>query len=333
MNIEPLNIHAQSWLRQHLTDQELHLLESQGFVSAYRLPSGSICYKLRFRNNQKCQRVIYIGTDSQKADAVRAELHQLQARHIRRLQLNRLVSKAASLLRATKERLRPYIERNGLRFHGYALRQQRTVDRSITLQQRGEPGNEHQSMEDNTNEDNKNQEACYQRRRNEVAAPKDQTVLAKVPKRPGSASSQPWHGRQRSDGDRPATPAGDRGGTLRQDGTIKGDREDLADFRNVPEDQPTSRPVRTTRQAADVSPNGRPHRELIVDRNFIRKRRLWILIPTVLFAQQRGPPGVAMCLARIASKQARNFGKQPGFRVCYEGLFLQSKSFSSDGRR
>jgi hypothetical protein len=108
-----------------LSGADLVALETQGFVSAERLPSGRVCHKLRFRRDQRKQQVRYIGVDKAKADQVRHELEQLQAgRRLDRRQ-RRLAGEARSLLREVKRRLTPHLAAAGFEFHGHQPRRKR----------------------------------------------------------------------------------------------------------------------------------------------------------------------------------------------------------------
>ena len=66
---------ATQWLQQHISISEQTLLTQQGFVSSERLPSGNLCFKLRYRSEDRRQRVVYIGTCRVLAEAIRDRLH------------------------------------------------------------------------------------------------------------------------------------------------------------------------------------------------------------------------------------------------------------------
>jgi hypothetical protein len=108
-----------------LTDAELAMLASQGFVSTERRP-GKLVYKLRFRiGGRQCVR--FLGHDETQARAIREELRVLQRdlRHRREtVKLRRAVNK---LLRDSKRQLQPLLEQNGYYFHGRAIRLRRSV--------------------------------------------------------------------------------------------------------------------------------------------------------------------------------------------------------------
>ena len=70
---------AAAWIDQRLSSEEQTLLTKTGFVSDDLLPSGNTAYKLRFRGRDRRQRVVYIGTNTHLAEAVRAEVKRLQS--------------------------------------------------------------------------------------------------------------------------------------------------------------------------------------------------------------------------------------------------------------
>ena len=103
-----------------LSDGDYESLATQGFVSRERLPSGRICFKLRFRRNpSKCQSVRYIGTNAAVAGEVRRELAELQMETREHRELKRLRREAFKQLRATKRRLMAILGREGVEFHGF----------------------------------------------------------------------------------------------------------------------------------------------------------------------------------------------------------------------
>ena len=129
MSTPTIDPNLAAWLAQRLSSEQRALLPGRGFVSAERLASGSICYKLRFRDLHQRQRVVYIGTNRQLADALRAELHRLQSARRERRAWRHLVSRARWLLRSTKKKLQGDVSRRGFEFHGYALRRRRSGSR------------------------------------------------------------------------------------------------------------------------------------------------------------------------------------------------------------
>ncbi len=95
-------------------------LESQGFVAPERLPSGAVCYKLRFREAVTGrQRVRYIGTDAKVAADVAKELEELQRD---RKYLRQLTRQARDLLRTVRATLEPQMRVIGLRYPGSVQR-------------------------------------------------------------------------------------------------------------------------------------------------------------------------------------------------------------------
>lgn len=113
---------AAAWLDQRLSTEEQALLAKCGFVSQERLPSGNVSYKLRFRGNDRRQRVVYIGTNEELAEAVRAEVKRLQSPLRKHRQRRALTANARSVLRVMKGRLEPVLASRGIHFHGYDLR-------------------------------------------------------------------------------------------------------------------------------------------------------------------------------------------------------------------
>lgn len=113
---------AATWLDQRLSNEEQVLLTKCGFVSDELLPSGNTSYKLRFRGGDRRQRVVYIGTNPQLAEAIRAEVKRLQSPLRKHRQRRALAANARSVLRAMKARLEPVLASRGVHFHGYELR-------------------------------------------------------------------------------------------------------------------------------------------------------------------------------------------------------------------
>jgi hypothetical protein len=107
-----------------LSEEELAALAGQGFVSAAARRGGTVYYKLRFRCGGK-QRVRCLGTDAALAARVRQELLQRQRRSGLDRELARQSRAARSLLRQLKARLDAYLQQEGFRFHGRAVRQRR----------------------------------------------------------------------------------------------------------------------------------------------------------------------------------------------------------------
>ena len=85
---------AAEWLELRLTPDDLVQLSHQGFVGSSVLPSGAKCFKLRFRNADGRQRVVYLGVDSSLARGVARELVRRQSAIRRRRHLNQLIRAA-----------------------------------------------------------------------------------------------------------------------------------------------------------------------------------------------------------------------------------------------
>lgn len=123
---------AAGWLAERLTHAELARLAHNGFVSGERLPSGNVAYKLRFRGDNmrehsRRQRVLYIGTNRQLAESIRAELERRQTPVRRRRKHRALAAQARTVLRAAKQKLGPALAARGIHFHGYDIRQRRPL--------------------------------------------------------------------------------------------------------------------------------------------------------------------------------------------------------------
>ena len=117
---------AAEWLEQRLSSEEQSILAKCGFVSDERLPSGNISYKLRFRGRTRRQRVVYIGTNIELGESIRAEVKRLQSPLRKHRQRRALTAKARSELRVMKRRLEPVLASRGIHFHGYDLRCRRS---------------------------------------------------------------------------------------------------------------------------------------------------------------------------------------------------------------
>jgi hypothetical protein len=118
---------AAKWLAAKLTPPDLAALARQGFVSEDRLPSGRSRFKLRFRTDDRKQRVLYIGVDAERAAAVRAELARRQGPTRRQRRLERLTREAVRVLRESKRVVEPLLAGTPWHFHGRAVRRRRGV--------------------------------------------------------------------------------------------------------------------------------------------------------------------------------------------------------------
>ncbi|MBA4107582.1 MAG: hypothetical protein C0485_17740 [Pirellula sp.] len=116
---------GRQWLAARLPRTELRLLDRQGFVSRERLPSGTTCAKLRFRDGTGRQRVVYLGVGPVRAEQIAAYLAERQAQVRRRRALNQLRRRGRRLLRQVKPRLAPHIKASEWHFHGRQLRRKR----------------------------------------------------------------------------------------------------------------------------------------------------------------------------------------------------------------
>jgi hypothetical protein len=79
-------------------------------------------YKLRFRAAGGGVRVIYLGSDAERARRVEEALGRWQEARRAELDLARLGREIARELRDSKRRLAPFLTEHGLHFHGRAIR-------------------------------------------------------------------------------------------------------------------------------------------------------------------------------------------------------------------
>ncbi len=110
-----------------LTDSELAALRAQGFVSCDPRPNKKPAFKLRFRYRGR-QRVVYIGTDAARGDAIQAGLAQWQHRRRNALECSHIVRAAGETLRAIKKQLVGHLAAAGYRFHGREIRMRRNQE-------------------------------------------------------------------------------------------------------------------------------------------------------------------------------------------------------------
>ena len=103
-----------------LTEEELVALRQQGFVSVEQRGESQY-FKLRFRLGG-VQRVRYLGSTSETAERIRAELTSLQQERRRDRVIARLTRDAIKLLRSTKRELEPLLRVWGILFHGFSPR-------------------------------------------------------------------------------------------------------------------------------------------------------------------------------------------------------------------
>lgn len=104
-----------------LTEADLIALRRRGTVCReYR--RGSVYFKLRFRTDDGCQRVRYLGSDREVAEAVRCDLRDLQRHRECFADLQRRDTEARKLLRQVKENLEEKLEVIGFHFHGFQIR-------------------------------------------------------------------------------------------------------------------------------------------------------------------------------------------------------------------
>lgn len=116
-----------------LSEYDYASLRAQGWVSQERLPSGRICFKLRFRRTPSGrQSVRYIGTDAAVADEVRQELAALQAETRNERELKRIRKAAFRQLRDAKKKLGPLLAPEGFIFYGFELRASRGSRRAAS---------------------------------------------------------------------------------------------------------------------------------------------------------------------------------------------------------
>ena len=107
-------------------------MSRQGFVAEERLPSGSTCFKLRFRTEGGRQRVVYIGTDEQVARAIRDALTVMQAERRLERESGEAVREATRVMSSSMKTLAPLFANRGLVFHGRAIRRRRKHDGVFT---------------------------------------------------------------------------------------------------------------------------------------------------------------------------------------------------------
>ena len=113
------------WLSARLSPDEMLLLDRQGFVAFDRLRSGATRAKLRFRDRDGRQRVVYLGVNLALAEQVAAHLAVRQAATRRRRASKRLQRRARRLLRSIKPRLEGHVNSDQWHFHGRQLRRKR----------------------------------------------------------------------------------------------------------------------------------------------------------------------------------------------------------------
>ncbi len=116
---------ARDWLDKRLSSDQQRLLKRQGFVATGQLPSGQTVYKLRFRDEKRRQRVLYIGADQQLARAVAERLTELQAERVERAELRRSMARSLAAERAGRQLLATVLAQHGYCFHGFAIRRTR----------------------------------------------------------------------------------------------------------------------------------------------------------------------------------------------------------------
>jgi len=113
------------WLSARLSPAEMTLLDRQGFVAFDPLRSGATRAKLRFRDGDGRQRVVYLGVNFALAEQVAAHLAVRQAATRRRRACKRLQRRARRLLRSIKPRLAGHVDADQWHFHGRQLRRKR----------------------------------------------------------------------------------------------------------------------------------------------------------------------------------------------------------------
>ncbi len=116
---------AADWLDQRLTPDDQRLLARQGYVAAERLPSGRVIYKLRLRDAERRQRVLYIGSDARLAGALEQLLEERQAQRRVKAELRRAMAAALEAQRQARAALAPQLAAHGYRFHGFHVRRTR----------------------------------------------------------------------------------------------------------------------------------------------------------------------------------------------------------------
>jgi hypothetical protein len=136
---------AQNWLNERLTSDQQHLLSHQGFVAAEQLPSGRSIYKLRFRDAERRQRVLYIGAAPQLAQALADRLTELQAQRRGRAVLRQAMAAALAAQRQGRRQLAPVLAEHGYHFHGFSLRRTRCAP--APPHATGDPGRARRSLQ------------------------------------------------------------------------------------------------------------------------------------------------------------------------------------------
>jgi len=106
-----------------LDAEAIAALRRQGFVSR-EMRRGRTLYKLRYRIASR-QVVRCLGTDSERAGRIEAELSRLQRSRKHDLALSELVRKNNAELREVKRRTEPLVAELGYVFHGRELRRPR----------------------------------------------------------------------------------------------------------------------------------------------------------------------------------------------------------------
>jgi len=125
MNETPNSISFPHLAALRLSETDFDSLAQQGFVSSEQRGRTTI-YKLRFRCKQSQRQCVrYVSADREIADAVSAELGQLQRPAKNEASLRRLNADARRVLRETKRRLQPLLVGTDFRFYGYEIREQR----------------------------------------------------------------------------------------------------------------------------------------------------------------------------------------------------------------
>lgn len=120
-----------------LTADDLETLRRRGSVHLERR-GKQIIGKLRFRRQGR-QYVRYLGGED-TARRFQEELTRWQAASRKARQLVGLAKAARAALRASKQTLAPYLEPNGYRFHGLAMRRRRDASQKAADALRPEHG-------------------------------------------------------------------------------------------------------------------------------------------------------------------------------------------------
>jgi hypothetical protein len=128
----PETVNRSALARLEFNAAELAALRRQGFVAREIRGKRTSVFKLRFRFGGR-QRVRYLGTDADEAERIQNELNELQGGRRADLALGRLSRSAAQLLRDSKLRLEPWVQRAGLRFHGRAIRRPRAPSPEFSI--------------------------------------------------------------------------------------------------------------------------------------------------------------------------------------------------------